>query len=173
MTISKTALVAALAACLFSARAFAPDFSVLLGGTSDLRESVAADAAKNARAAQAFGDTLGAGERRDLQSACTALVANERAARAQQRLQALLARYQDNDPQAVLRFCLDPAYRQLQSELEASSQALRRSGAANVDDRSSAALETTLEQQRRRYTAISNIMKTRHDTAKNSIGNVR
>jgi hypothetical protein len=161
------------AACLFSARAFAPDFSVLLGGADDLHERVTADAAIFARAAQAFGKTLSAGERRDLQSACSALVANQRNTRAQQRLQELLVRHQDHDREAVLRFCLDPAYQQLQSELDTSTQALRGPDARDVDDRAKAALETSLAQQHRRYTAISNIMKTKHDVAKNSINNVR
>jgi len=34
-------------------------------------------------------------------------------------------------------------------------------------------LQTQMQDENRRYTAISNIMKTRHDTAKNSISNVR
>ena len=34
-------------------------------------------------------------------------------------------------------------------------------------------LESQMQQENRRYTAVSNIMKTKHDTVKNSISNVR
>jgi hypothetical protein len=42
-----------------------------------------------------------------------------------------------------------------------------------ADDGRNAALESTLQQQQRTFSSISNVMKTRHDTAKNSISNVR
>jgi hypothetical protein len=34
-------------------------------------------------------------------------------------------------------------------------------------------LQVRMQNENRSYTAVSNIMKTRHDTAKNSIGNIR
>jgi hypothetical protein len=170
MATLKTTLAAGLVAALVSTSAFAPDFSVLLGGTAELQQRVEAEAAQSARAAQAFGSSLSAGDRRGLQGTCTALVANANDATAQRRLQEYLSRYKDDNPQAVLRFCLDPSYRQLQSGLQASVESLR---AGRSGEQASAALEETIERQRRTFTTISNIMKTRHDTAKNSIGNVR
>jgi hypothetical protein len=169
----KIALAAGLAMALVSTSAFAPDFSVLLGGSTDLQQRVEAEAAKSARAAQAFGNSLSAAERRDLQGACTALVANSNDARAQSRLREYLMRYKDNNQEAVLRTCLDPAYRQLQSDLEANSQAIRRASSRSSDEQALVDLESKLQQQNRSYTAISNIMKTKHDTARNAINNVR
>jgi hypothetical protein len=175
MATSRKALAAGLVAALVSTSAFAPDFSVLLGGTTELQQRVDLEAAQSARAAQAFGSSLGAAERRELQASCTALVANENDAGAQRRLQEYLSRYKDNNPEAVLRFCLDPSFRQLSSELQASAQSLRRAsgGGSGSTARADTTLEDRLQQQQRKYTTLSNIMKTRHDTAKNSIGNVR
>ena len=34
-------------------------------------------------------------------------------------------------------------------------------------------LQTSMQRENRSYTSVSNIMKTRHDTVKNSIGNIR
>jgi hypothetical protein len=101
------------------------------------------------------------------------LVANANDADARRRLQIYLSRYQDNNPEAVLRFCLDPSYRQLQAELEASSQSLERASRGGAAARAGATTEDRLEQQQRMYQSISNVMKTKHDTAKNSISNVR
>lgn len=173
MNIRGCKLPVAVCAALLSTPAFAPDFSILLGDTDDLRAKVAADAARSARAAQAFGSRLSAVERRELQGSCTALIANDGDPSAQRSLQAQLDRYKDNDPEAVLRFCLDPAYTALQSELEASQRTLRASSADRIDARASASLERSFEEQQRKYTAISNVMKTRHDTVKNAINNVR
>jgi hypothetical protein len=169
----KTALAAGLVTAFVSTSAFAPDFSVLLGGTSELQQRVEAEAARSARAAQAFGSSLGAAERRELQQSCTALVANPNDAGAQRRLQEYRSRYKDNNLEAVLRFCLDPSYRQLQSELQASVQSLRQASGGGNAARADTTLEDRLLQQQRTYTSISNVMKTRHDTAKNSIGNIR
>ena len=169
----KIALAAGLAMALVSTSAFAPDFSVLLGGSTDLQQRVEAEAARSARAAQAFGNSLSAAERRDLQGACTALVANPNDARAQGRLREYLTRYKDNNQEAVLRACLDPAYKQLQSDLEGNSRAIRRASSGSSDEQALIDLESKLQQQNRSYTAISNIMKTKHDTARNAINNVR
>jgi len=168
----KTALATGVAMGLVSTSAFAPDFSVLLGGSSDLQQRVAADATKSARAALVFGNSLSVAERRDLQRACTALVADSSDAQAQLRLREFMSRYKDNTPDAILRFCLDPSYTQLQSELQANAQAIRRASSAG-DRQASVDLEGRLQQQQQTYQAISNVMKTKHDTAKNSIGNVR
>lgn len=159
---------------LVSTSAYAPDFSVLLGGNSQLQRQLDVEAASSARSAQAFGASLTAMDRRDLQATCTALVANPGDAQAQARLQTFLSRYKDNDPAAVLRFCLDPAISRLNSELQASRQGLERMTAARAaDDGRNAALESTLKRQQQTFSSISNVMKTRHDTAKNSISNVR
>jgi hypothetical protein len=157
---------------LVSTSAFAPDFSVLLGGSSNLQQRVEAEAAKSSRAAQAFGNSLSAAEGLELQRACTALVADSSDARAQLRLQQFMSRYKDNNPDAILRFCLDPSYTQLQSELRANAQAIRRASSAG-DPQASVDFEGKLQQQQQTYQAISNVMKTKHDTAKNSINNVR
>jgi hypothetical protein len=159
---------------LVSTSAFAPDFSVLLGGTGRLQSQLEAEAARSARSAQAFGASLTAMDRRDLQGTCSALVANPGDTQAQAKLQSFLSRYKDNTPEAVLRFCLDPAIARLNGELQASRQSLERMTAARAaDDGRNAALETTLQQQQRTFTTISNVMKTKHDTAKNAISNVR
>jgi hypothetical protein len=34
-------------------------------------------------------------------------------------------------------------------------------------------LQETMQNENRQYTMVSNIMKTKHDTVKNSIGNIR
>jgi hypothetical protein len=168
----KIALATGFAAVLVSMRAFAPDFGVLLGGTNALQQTVEAEAAKADRAAQTFGNGLSPADRRDLQRTCTALVANAGDLQAQRRLQELMARHGDNNPDAVLRFCLDPSYKQLQSELQASAEGLRR-GRRGSNPEASVELQDNLQRQQRAFQAISNVMKTKHDTAKNSISNVR
>ena len=151
----------------------ATNFGVLLGDASGLQQEVERDAARSAGAATVFGNRLAASARRDLHDACRAVVASEDDSRAQRRLQDLLARYRDADPDAVLRFCLDPAYTALRNEVAASVQALERMRASGRDSQASLDLQNTLQRQRRMFTTLSNVMKTRHDTAKNSIGNVR
>jgi hypothetical protein len=156
---------------LASTAALAPDFGVLLGGTTALKQQVDADAARLARPAQTFGAGLGATERRDLQRTCTALVVNENDAAARRQLQAFLARYSGANHEAALRFCLEPSYRQLQRDLETSLAALRR--AKDAKSQTGLTTQDALQRQQRTYQTISNVMKTKHDTVKNSISNVR
>ena len=151
----------------------ATNFGVLLGDARALQQEVERDAARAAGAARAFGNRLAAAERRDLESACRAVVASEEDAQAQRQLQELLARHPDADPDAVLRFCLDPAYAELRSEVAATVRTLDRMRASGSDMQAHLDLQNTLQQQQRKFTTLSNVMKTRHDTAKNSIGNVR
>lgn len=35
------------------------------------------------------------------------------------------------------------------------------------------ALQSKMQQENRQYTTVSNVLKTKHDTAKNAIGNIR
>jgi hypothetical protein len=173
MALSRFGFVVGLILFLLSTSAFAPDFSVLLGGTSELQSQLAAEAARSARAAQAFGASLTAMDRRDLQGTCSALVANSADSGAQRKLQELLSRYKDNSPEAVMRFCLDPMITQLQGELRASRQTLERLGTGGGDTQANVDMQNKLQQQQQTFSSISNVMKTRHDTAKNSISNVR
>jgi hypothetical protein len=172
MAASRFPFVAGVILCFASASAFAPDFSVLLGGTAELQQQLEVEAAKSARAAQAFGASLTAADRRELQGACTALVANPNDATASQRLAQMMSRYKDNSAEAIVRFCLEPSIARLRADLQASRQTLNRldtgSGTqANVD------MQNKLQQQQQVFTSISNVMKTKHDTAKNAISNVR
>lgn len=149
----------------------ATNFGVLLGEASALQQAVDGDAARSAAAAQAFGTRLAGAERRELQGACAGLVANEDDARAKQRLTALLARYKNTAPETVLRFCLDNQYGQLRSDVAASVRAVER--AARGEAQANVDLQNALQQQQRAYTTLSNVMKMRHDVAKNAINNVR
>lgn len=174
MARSRFGLVVGSIFALVSTSAFAPDFSVLLGGTGQLQRQLEAEAARSARNAQAFGASLSATDRRDLQGTCSALVANPGDTQAQTKLQNFLSRYRDNSPEAVLRFCLDPAIGRLNGDLQASRQGLERMTAERAaDDGRNVALENRLQQQQQTFSSISNVMKTRHDTAKNAISNVR
>jgi hypothetical protein len=151
----------------------ATNFGVLLGGTTELQHQLEIEAAKSARAAQAFGATLSAADRRELQGACAALVANPSDAAASRTLAQMMSRYKDNSAEAIVRFCLDPTFKQLQAELQSSRQTLERMGTADGDAQASIDLQNTLQRQQQTLTMISNVMKTKHDTAKNSISNVR
>jgi hypothetical protein len=150
----------------------ATNFGVLLGGTTELQHQLEAEAAKSARAAQAFGASLSAADRRGLQSACRALVADPNDAAANRQLEELMARYRDNNAEAIMRFCLEPTIAQLRAELEASRQALEHIDAGN-ETQANVDLQNKLQQQQQTFSSISNVMKTKHDTAKNSIQNVR
>lgn len=169
----KTTLMTGLVLGMIATHAFAANSGGLLDSARELQESIAADAARSAHEAQAFGSTLSAKDRRELQNTCTALVRNERNARAQRQLQEFLSEYKDHDPNAVLRFCLDPAYRQLQTRLQTSMRSIERLNTFSAgddelfpsDDSQLATVENRLQQENRMYTTISNIMKTRHDTS--------
>lgn len=138
-----------------------------------LRQQVEDEASQFADAARIFGSRLTAAERRDLQGACESVVASENNARSQQRLQSLLARYEATDPQTVLRFCLDTSYTRLRNEIAANVTALERTSASDVNAQANIELQDNLQRQQQTLTTLSNIMKTRHDTAKNAISNVR
>ena len=172
MKFSKLGFSTGFILALVSTSAFAPDFSVLLGGTAELQRQLGVEAARSGRAAQAFGASLSAADRRDLQGACSSLVANPNNAQASQKLQHFLSQF--HSAEAVTRFCLDPAIARLQNELHSSRQGLERMTAARAaDDGRNVALESTLQRQQRTFSTLSNIMKTKHDTAKNAISNVR
>ena len=156
---TKIRLLTGLALALVSASAFAPDFSVLLGATHDLQDKLEREAAKSARAAQAFGASLSAADRRELQGACTALVANPNDAAARRQLEQMMSRYKDNNPEAITRFCLEPSISRLRTDLRASRQTLERLSAAGLDTEASADLQSTLQKQQQFEQMISNVMK--------------
>jgi hypothetical protein len=138
-----------------------------------LRQEIEDEASQFADAARIFGSGLTVAERRDLQRACESVVRNESSARAQRRLQSLLARYEATDPQTVLRFCLDRSYARLRNEIAASVSALDRMKASGAEAEANIDLQNSLQRQQQTLTTLSNIMKTRHDTAKNAISNTR
>lgn len=96
-----------------------------------------------------------------------------RCTRAQRRLQSLLARYEATDSQTVLRFCLDRSYARLRNEIAVSVSALDRIKASGAEAEANIELQSSLQRQQQTLTTLRNIMKTRHDTAKNAISNVR
>lgn len=145
----------------------------LLSATIELEDALAIEAARSERGAQAFGASLSAADRRELQGACTALVANPSDAAARRRLELMMSRYRDNNAAVITRYCLEPAITQLRSDLQASQQALERLSAAGGGAQADIDLQNVLQKQQQTFTMISNIMKTKHDTAKNSISNVR
>jgi hypothetical protein len=173
MAASRLASAAGVILCFASTSAFAPDFSVLLGGTAELQQQLELEAAKSARAAQAFGASLSAADRRELQGACTALVANPNDATASQRLEQMMSRYRDNGAEAITRFCLEPAITRLRADLQASQQTLGRLSAGGSGAQANVDLQNALQKQQQVFTSISNVLKTKHDTAKNAISNVR
>jgi len=164
--------LAGLVLCLASASAFAPDFSVLLGGTGELQRQLEREAAKSARAAQAFGASLSAADRGELQGACTAIADDPNDAAAQGRLASVMSRHRDRSAEAIVRFCLDPVIVKLRDELRASRLELERLDTGR-GAQANAALDGRVQRQRQVFTTISNVMKTKHDTVKNSISNVR
>jgi hypothetical protein len=149
------------------------DFGAMLNDTIELEQALEIEAARSARAAQAFGASLTAADRVELEGACTALVGNPNDAAASQRLERMMSRYRDNSAEAITRFCLDPVITKLRDDVQMSRRTLddlnagRGSAQANVD------LQNTLQKQQQIFTSVSNVLKTRHDTAKNSISNVR
>jgi hypothetical protein len=147
--------------------------SALLGATIDLEQSLEIEASRSAAAAQTFGASLSAADRRELQGACTALVANPNDAAASRRLEQMMSRYRDNNAEAITRFCLNPAITQLQGELRASRQTFERLGTGGGDTQANIDMQNKLQQQQQTFSSISSVMKTRHDTAKNAISNVR
>jgi len=151
----------------------ATNFGVLLGGTTDLERQLEIEAAKSARGAQAFRRVVSPADGRQLQSACAALVANPGDASATDALRQAMARYSSHDAEAIVRFCLEPTIAALRGGLQASRQALERLNAAGGDAQANVDLQNTLQKQQQAFQTISNVMKTKHDTAKNSISNVR
>lgn len=158
------------------------DRNALLVQTRELQQQVDSDAARRADAANAFSSSLTTAQRRELQSTCSTLIDDDSDVRAQRRLQALIEKHSDHNPDAVLRFCLDPAYRQLQRSLQNSVQSLERSRPVPEDKLNTAGedsqlanvdLQNALQQQNQRFATIRALIKARHDTAKNAISNVR
>jgi hypothetical protein len=138
-----------------------------------LRQEIDNEASQFADSARNFGSRLTAAERRDLQGACESVVASDGDARSQRRLQSLLARYKSTAPETVLRFCLDRSYTRLRNEVAASVTALERTSETGAEAQANVELQNSLQRQQQTLTTLSNIMKTRHDTAKNAISNVR
>jgi hypothetical protein len=149
------------------------DLGAIHADATALRQNIEDEATRLADAARIFGSRLTAAERRDLQGACESVVANEGDARTQRRLQSLLTRYEATDPETVLRFCLDPAYARLRTEIAATVSGVERIGASGINAQANIEMQNSLQQQQRLFTTLSNIMKTKHDTAKNAISNVR
>ena len=156
---------------LIGARALA-DLTVLLGDANELLRRVDAATATARGPAQKFGDRLTSTERLDLQGSCTALVADASDVRAQRRLQEYLARYQGDDLLAVLRFCLDPAYTRLHGAVKATTDAIRQAG-ESASEPLGLDLQGKLQQETRMYEALRNVMKTKHEAAKNTPGSNR
>jgi hypothetical protein len=152
----------------------ATSFGVLLGGTTELGQQLEIEAARSVSAAQAFRAVVSPADGRLLQTACAALVANPGDARAADALRQAMARYPNQDAEAITRFCVEPTIDKLRGELRASRQTLERlNGAGGGATQANVDLQNVLQQQQRIFTTISNVMKTKHDTAKNSISNVR
>jgi hypothetical protein len=151
----------------------ATNFGVLLGGTTELEQQLEIEAAKSAGAAQAFRAGVSPADGRQLHSACATLVANPSDARATDALRQAMARYPNHGAEAIMRFCLEPTIAALRGELKTSRQTLERLNAAGGDAQANVDLQNALQKQQRRMSTISNVMKTKHDTAKNSISNVR
>jgi hypothetical protein len=149
------------------------DFGAMHADATALRQEIEDETTRFADAARIFGSRLTAAERRDLQGACESAVASEGNARTQRRLQSLLARYETTDSEAVLRFCLDPSYARLRNEIAATVSALERMRASGAEAEANIEMQNSLQRQQRTFMTLSNIMKTKHDTAKNSISNVR
>jgi hypothetical protein len=144
----------------------------LLAGTIELEDQLAVEAAQSAADAGTFGAGLSPAATRQLQGICTTLVANPDDTAAIEALQQALGVYARQNPEAVTRFCLEPAISQLQGELASSRESIGRLDAdsqaqANID------LQNILQKQQQTLAAISTVLGTKHDTAKNSISNVR
>ena len=146
-----------------TASVFAQDVSQLLDATIELQRRLESDTARSERAAQSFGASLSAAERRELQSACTALASNANDAAARQRLEVMRSRYRDNSTEAIMRFCLEPTISRLRTDLRASRQTLERLNAAGLDTEATADLRSTHQKQRQLEQMISNSMKADND----------
>ena len=151
----------------------ATNFGVLLGGTTEAEQQLEIEAAKSARAAQAFRASVSPTDGRQLQSACATLVASPSDARATDSLQQAMARYPNHDAEAIMRFCLEPTLAELRGELQTSRRTLERLNAAGGDAQANVDLQNVLQKQQQRIATINNVMKTKHDTVKNSISNIR
>lgn len=149
------------------------DLGTIHADASSLRHEIEDEATRFADAARIFGSRLTAAERRELQRACEQVVASEGDARMQQRLQALLARYEAMESETVLRFCLEPSYARLRAEMAATVSTLERLRASGTETEVNIELQNSLQRQQQTFTTLSNIMKTKHDTAKNAISNIR
>jgi hypothetical protein len=149
------------------------DLGAMHADATALRQEIEEETMRFAGAAQTFGSRLTAAERRDLQDACESVVASEDNARMQRGLQSLLARYETTASETVLRFCLDSSYARLRNEIAATVSALERMRASGAEAQANIEIQNSLQRQQRTFTTLSNIMKTKHDTAKNSVSNVR
>lgn len=144
----------------------------LLAGTAEIERQLAAAAATSAGDAAAFGAGLSRAAATELQAICSSLVANPGDTAAGEALQQALGVHARRSPETVTRFCLEPAIASLRGELESSMQALDRLAAddatqANID------LQNVLQKQQQTMAGIAAVLRTKHDTAKNAINNVR
>src|SRR5690606_16093032 len=105
-----------------------------------------------------------------LQSACSAVVAAPDDVRAERRLRQQLGRYRNADPDALLRLCLDPAYRRLQSDIRTTAVGLERLQTTGVSLRTGEELEQQFEEQRRRFEIIQSVARMLDDAARDGPG---
>lgn len=159
MAAIKPRLIVAAAAAFASAAALGQDFGSLLRAGTELLAEVQAEADRTALAARELGRAMSVPDREALQAACTAVVAAPDDVAAERRLQRLLARYRDSDPEALMRLCLDPAYRRLQSDIRTTTMGLERAQTIGGALRSEAELEERLEEQRRTFETIGAVSR--------------
>lgn len=168
MAATSPRFIVAAAAALASLAALAQDFGALLESGTELLARVQAEADSTALAARELGRAMSVDERQALQAGCTAVVAAPNDAAAERRLQRLLARYSDDDPKALLRLCLDPVYRRLQSDIRTTTMGLQRAETLGGALRSEAELEQRLQEQRRLFETINAVSRAMQDAARGS-----
>lgn len=161
------------AAALASAYTFAQDFGVLLQSSTELLAQVQAEADRTALAARELGRAMSVAEREAMQTACTAVVAAPGDTAAERRLQRLLTRYRDSDPEALMRLCLDPVYRRLQSDIRTTAMGLERAQTIGGALRSEAELEERLKEQQRVFETIGEVSRKMPEAAQSASGRRR
>jgi len=165
-----TRWLAGAVAALASAPSFAAEPDALLRASTDLLAAVQAEADRTALAARELGRGMSVRDREALQSACSAVVAAPDDVRAERRLRQQLGRYRNADPDALLRLCLDPAYRRLQSDIRTTAVGLERLQTTGVSLRTGEELEQQFEEQRRRFEIIQSVARMLDDAARDGPG---